>query len=126
MRKLWCFQGAHKNMMKNFIFILLISYGGYNWYASNNNYEKHEAIIMYSLTTCGNCVVTARALRKEGVEFTELFIDKDRQAEDELHQKMRNANIDVSFYYTPVMDIKGKILANNPKLDLILAELDKY
>ena len=97
---------------------------GGQWTKPHNS--EHDEIIMYSLSTCGNCVVTGRALRKEGVGFTELYIDKDQDAEDELHRKMRNAGIDVSFYYTPVLDVKGAILANNPKLNLILDEIDKY
>lgn len=96
---------------------------GGQWIKHQN--PEHDEVIMYSLSTCGNCVVTARALRKEGVDFTELYIDKDQQAEDELHSKMRNAGIDVSFYYTPVLDVKGTILANNPKFNLILDEVDK-
>lgn len=97
---------------------------GGQWTTPDN--PEHEEIIMYSLTTCGNCVKTARALRKEGIEFTELYIDKERQFEDELHKKMRNAEISTGFYYTPVLDIHGAILANNPPFNVILKEVDKH
>lgn len=113
------------------IMIVAVLAGSFQYWNSNGGQwikpgnPEHDEIIMYSLSTCGNCVVTARALRKEGIDFIELYIDKDQEAEDELHNKMRNAGIDVSFYYTPVLDINGTILANNPKFNLILNEVDK-
>ena len=97
---------------------------GGQWSAPDKS--EQDEIIMYSLSTCGNCVKTGRALRKEGIEFTELYIDKNKQSEDELHIKMRRAGIKTSFYYTPVLDIHGTILANNPALNVILKEVDKY
>ena len=55
----------------------------------------HDEVIMYSLSTCGNCIITARALEGEGVAFTEYYIDNEQAAEDELHRKMKNAGIKV-------------------------------
>ena len=118
-------------MYKKIFFVVMLgglfqywnSNGG-QWTRADNS--GHEEIIMYSLTTCGNCVKTARALRKEGVVFTELYIDKDRKFEDELHIKMENAGISTGFYYTPVLDIHGTILANNPAFSKILKEVDKF
>jgi len=118
--------------MFNKLMVVVLFAGIFQYWNSNGGQwtkpknPEHDDVIMYSLSTCGNCVVTARALRKEGIDFTELYIDKDQQAEDELHNKMRNAGIDVSFYYTPVLDIKGTILANNPKFNLIPNEVDKH
>jgi len=118
-------------MLKKIMIVAILAGTFQYWNSNGGQWTKpmnpeHDEVIMYSLSTCGNCVVTARALREEGIEFTELYIDKDQQAEDELHEKMRNAGIDVSFYYTPVLDINGTILANNPKFNLILSEVDKY
>lgn len=91
----------------------------------NPGNPPHDQVIMYSLSTCGNCIITARALEREGVEFTEHYIDNDQAAEDELHRKMNNAGLKTSFYYTPVLDVKGEILSNNPKIESILAALNK-
>lgn len=114
-------------MGKRLLIIALIGAGyqfwsnGGRWFNPGN--PPHNGIIMYSLSTCGNCVVTSRALHQAGVVFTELYIDEDRVAEDELHRKMRNAGLDTSFYYTPVLDVKGDILSNNPKLKIIIDKI---
>ena len=93
------------------------------WRLFDPGNPPHDEVIMYSLSTYGNCVVTARALEREGVAYTEYYIDKDLAAENELHRKMQNAGIKTNFYYTPVLDVKGEILSNNPNIERILAEL---
>jgi hypothetical protein len=42
---------------------------------------------MYSLSTCGNCRLTAEELKKEGIVFTEKFIDTQRGVREELNDK---------------------------------------
>ncbi len=116
---------GHAMFNKLFLVVMLVCFNigivmEGQWTTPDNS--EHE----YSLTTCGDCVKTAGALRKEGIEFTELYIDKDQQFEDEPHIKMRNAGISTGFYYTPVLDIHGTILANNPAFNVILKEVDKH
>jgi glutaredoxin len=114
-------------MVKRLMILALIG-GAYQFWGNggrlfNPGNPAHDEVIMYSLSTCGNCVLTSRALERAGVEFTELYIDEDQLAEDELHQKMENVGLDTSFYYTPVLDVRGEILSNNPKIDVILNKI---
>ena len=48
---------------------------------------------MYSLTTCGFCKAKARELRSERIAFKEYYIDKDKQRQDELNDKLQKAGV---------------------------------
>lgn len=114
-------------MVKRLLILALIG-GAYQFWSNGGRLfapgnPAHDDVIMYSLSTCGNCVLTSRALEKAGVEFTEIYIDEDRLAEDELHRKMQDAGLDTSFYYTPVLDVRGELLSNNPKIEVILNKI---
>lgn len=115
--------------MKKIIFISLIAFGAYQWYSSSNTdstgryAEAHNELIMYSLTTCGYCKQKARELRQENIVFTEYFIDKDKDRRDELNSKLRNAGFEPKRYGTPIFDVHGVMLPNNPKMSLIKSKL---
>ena len=81
---------------KHFIFLLLISYGGYQWYVSSNNPEgsygvRHYELIKYSLTACSSCKAKVRELDREVIEFTEYYMDEDISKRDELTEKLAAA-----------------------------------
>lgn len=114
--------------MKNFIFLLLISYGGYQWYDSNyrtlNDYSGQDyELIMYSMTTCGNCKAKVRELKREGIEFTEYYIDKDSSKKDEFYERLAAAGFKGNRYGVPTFDANRIMLPNNPKMSLIKEKL---
>lgn len=116
--------------MKKLVFILIIGFGFFQWYsgASNNkvvsgNYgETHDKLIMYSLTTCGYCKKKVKEFNAEGIPFTEYFIDKDSARREELNAKLTKAGLPPRRYGTPIFDVKGVMMPNNPPL----AEIKKY
>lgn len=92
---------------------------------ADNGVERGEqlsddGIVMYSLRTCGNCIVEARELRKNGIAFKEYFLDEDASRETELNDKMRRAGFERRSFGTPVLDVGGIMLPDNPPLDTIL------
>ena len=115
--------------MKKIIIILAIIYAGFNWYTTSNNDlaasygEPHNELIMYSLTTCGYCKQKVKELNNENIVFTEYFIDKDRNKMDELNNKLSKAGFKPKSYGTPIFDVHGTMLPNNPKMSLIKSNL---
>ncbi|VAW66195.1 hypothetical protein MNBD_GAMMA09-3445 [hydrothermal vent metagenome] len=117
--------------MKKIIFLLLISYGAFQWYTAS--YGEHSGeqtktpnkLIMYSLTTCGYCKQKVKQLNKENIKFTEYFIDTDKDKMDELNSKLINAGFKPQRYGTPIFDVHGVMLPNNPDMSLIKARLNK-
>jgi len=114
--------------VKNFIFLLLVSYGGYHWYESRANPEgsyghRHNELIMYSLTTCSKCKYMKRELERKDIEFTEHYIDEDISKRDELTEKLIAAGFKKGAYGVPSFDVHGIMLPNNPKLKLIEEKL---
>jgi len=81
--------------------------------------EPHNELIMYSLTTCGYCKQKVKELKKENIAFTEYFIDKDKKRMDELNAKLTKAGFKPKSYGTPLFDVHGVILPNNPSMDTI-------
>ena len=115
--------------MKKIIFIFLITYAAYYWHSSHNepagSYgEPHNELIMYSLTSCGFCKQKAQALTSENIAFTEYFIDKDKDRLNELNAKLSNAGFKPRSYGTPIFDVRGVMLPNNPDMTLIKARLN--
>lgn len=115
-------------MKKLFLFIVLAC-GVFYWYSGNRgglqgSYgEAHDELIMYSLTTCGYCRKKARELHQENIAFTEYFIDKDKAKRDELNRKLSAAGFRPQRYGTPIFDVGGVMLPNNPDMRLIKEKL---
>lgn len=65
-------------------------------------------IIVYSLPTCGYCQSAKKYLKNLGVEFTEVSVDKDPEAQKEMIIKSGQFSV-------PVIDINGKILVGFQK-----------
>ena len=85
----------------------------------------HSEVIMYSLTTCGFCKAKARELRSERIAFKEYYIDKDKERQGELNDKLQKAGYPPRSYGTPIMDVHGWMLPNNPSLDVIKDHMRK-
>lgn len=72
-------------------------------------------IIVYTKTVCPNCIRLKRDLKKNGVNFEEINIDKDVEANELL-----KAN---NFTGLPVLSIDGKLTNNLEEIsDLIKKE----
>jgi len=108
--------------MKKLIILALIVFGAFKVYSDRGADElsrvagSHEEVIMYSLTTCGFCKQKARELRQEGIAFTEYYIDKDVKRRKELNSKLSQAGYKPKSYGTPIMDVHGVVMPNNPSL----------
>ena len=111
--------------MKKILLLLIISYGFYHWYSNNNSGvphyygEAHNDLIMYSLTTCGYCKQKAQELRAENIAFQEYYIDQDSEKMNELNSKLADAGFKPQGYGTPIFDVRGVMLPNNPSLSSI-------
>ena len=115
--------------MKKILLLLVIAYGSYHWYTNNSggdaHYygETHNDLIMYSLTTCGYCKKKAQELRAENIAFREYYIDQDREKMNELNNKLTDAGFRPQQYGTPIFDVRGVMLPNNPSLSAIKKHL---
>ena len=110
--------------MKKLILIALIGFGAYQTYLSQDGVnrvavESHNEVIMYSLTTCGFCKQKANELHAEGIKFKEYYIDTNSIKQKELNEKLSRAGYKPRSYGTPIMDVHGVILPNNPSLNKI-------
>lgn len=81
--------------------------------------QRHAQVIMYSLTTCGYCVLKAKELHKENIDFIEYYIDENQELEQELNNKMAEAGYKPRAFGTPVLDVNGMMLPDNPPIEKI-------
>lgn len=84
-----------------------------------------DRILMYSLSTCGYCAEKRRLFDRLGVRYTEYMIDEDQAAEDRLTSRMRQAGLPVDAIGTPIIEVNGTLLPNNPDLDEIARHLTR-
>ena len=109
-------------------FLLLIVYGGWRQFtapALGPLPQAHDKVIMYSLTTCGFCVQKKRELRAAGIRFEEYCIDKDEVKNAELGDKLKLAGYPPKSYGTPILDVHGFMLPDNPSLEEIQRRLSE-
>ena len=110
-----------------YILAVLLAFGLYQWYSigsedpSGFTGDAHDKLIMYSLTSCGNCKVKAKELKAAGIPYVEYYIDKDQDRNDELKEKMFSSESSGKGYNFPVFDAYGYMLLNNPSLTEILS-----
>jgi len=111
--------------MKKILFVALIAVGFYHWYSKPSEQvpahiaAAHDQVYMYSLTTCGYCKKKAQEMASEGIRFTEYYIDKEPERNQELSEKLGKAGYPPRGYGTPILDVHGVMLPNNPSLDTI-------
>ncbi len=115
--------------MLKIAFLIILAFGAFNAYQNkfsanqHRSAQTHNQLIMYSLTTCGYCKKKARELRAENIPFIEYFIDKDKKRMQELNNKLQQAGYKPKSYGTPIFDVHGTMLPNNPKMSLIKSYL---
>lgn len=115
--------------MRNWMLVLMVLgvIGGWRHFSAQDPTARqaasHDRVIMYSLTTCGYCKQKARELDTAGIAFEEYYIDKDRARKDELNQKLTAAGFKPQRYGTPILDVHGVMLPNNPSLEKIREHL---
>ena len=117
-------------MVKKLLLILLVVAADQGWKhmdrgEASTRVAVHQDVIMYSLTTCGYCKARGRELEAAGIPFHEYYIDKDRQRRDELQAKLQQAGYPPQGYGTPIMDVHGWVLPNNPSLEIIRDHMGK-
>ena len=117
--------------MKRVLFCIAlgVGFGAYQNYSNSHHDlavldgQPHYELTMYSLTTCGFCKRKAEQLRKEHIAFKEHFIDENDSKRAEVTAKLERAGYPPSGYGTPIFEANGKMLPNNPKMDLIKSTL---
>ena len=111
-----------------YILALLVLAGAYQWYTSKDKGftgERHEQLIMYSLTTCGYCNQKRKELKEVGIGFVEYFIDKDSGKQAELNHKLSKSGYPPRDYGTPIFDAYGYMVPDNPEIPELIAMRDK-
>lgn len=110
------------NKLLVFVVVLMV-YGAWQHFSQTSPGLQanavHDEVIMYSLTTCGYCKQKRLELHAAGIVFTEYFIDKDVPRRNELNRKLEQAGFSPRRYGTPILDVHGRMLPNNPDLDVI-------
>jgi len=84
---------------------------------------RNNTVVMYSLTTCGYCTAKRRELNDLGIRYTELFIDEDGTTRSQLDARLEQANFPRQSYGTPILDVNGILLPNNPPIEDIARHL---
>lgn len=110
--------------MKKFLLLMLLGFAAfklYNQHGAEKSIGRHDQVIMYALTTCGFCKEKARLLQEQGIAYVQYDIDVDSARRDELNAKLAQAGFPPRGYGTPIFDVHGVMLPNNPEL----AEIQK-
>jgi len=113
--------------MKKLLFLMLAGVAAFKLYNDHVATDKamsigrHDQVIMYALTTCGFCKEKARLLQEQGIAYVEYDIDVDSTRKNELNAKLAKAGFPPRGYGTPIFDVHGVMLPNNPEL----AEIQK-
>lgn len=115
-----------KSTMKKLLFLALLGFAAFKLYhhmtaGAVKNVARHDQVIMYALTTCGFCKEKARLLQEQGIAYVEYDIDVDQVRQDELNAKLAQAGFPPRGYGTPIFDVHGVMLPNNPDM----AEIQK-
>ncbi len=75
---------------------------------------SRDRIVMYSLSTCGFCAEKRQQFDSMGVRYVEHIIDEDPVAEARLNARLRDAGLDNGAIGTPIIEVNGTLLPNNP------------
>ncbi len=84
-----------------------------------NQKATDPKVIIYSTTWCAFCKTEEQYLQRLGVEYVKKDVEEDKEAYEELMQKIGG-----NFQGVPVTDIAGEIVLgfNRPKIDETLKE----
>lgn len=86
---------------------------------------SRDRIVMYSLSTCGFCAEKRQQFDSMGVRYVELVIDEDPAAEARLNLRLREAGLGNGAIGTPIIEVNGTLLPNNPSLGEIGLHLSR-
>ena len=75
---------------------------------------SRDRIVMYSLSTCGFCAEKRRQFDSMGVRYVEHIIDEDPAAEARLNTRLHEAGLGNGAIGTPIIEVNGTLLPNNP------------
>lgn len=78
-----------------------------------------DEIVMYSLTTCGNSSARRASFERQGVAFTEHFVDESQSRNQEMWRKLYASGYSSNELSTPVVEVNGHMLPNNPSMEEI-------
>jgi glutaredoxin len=116
--------------MKKYVVFAIVLFAAYSWQKRAtppstvvSKFSNHDEIIMYSLTTCGHCKLMAGALQNTNIAFTERFIDTDENAKNEMFQKLKKAGMSSRSVGMPTLDVRGKMMPDNPGLAAVRSQL---
>lgn len=84
-----------------------------------------DQIVMYSLSTCGFCAEKRRQFDSMGVRYIEYMIDQDPTAEARLNDRLHRAGLGGGAIGTPIIEVNGTMLPNNPGLGEIGRHLSR-
>jgi glutaredoxin len=76
----------------------------------------NDEVIMYALTTCTFCKAKAKEFEANHIRYTEYHLDLDRKLSDEVSEKLTRAGIPGGAVGTPIIEVNGVLLPNNPSL----------
>jgi len=84
---------------------------------------RRPLIVMYSLTTCGLCRHMRHKLESKNIAFIEYFIDEEPIRFEEVMGKLRSAGLSTRKAGTPILEVNGIMLPNNPSMTTVLKHL---
>lgn len=71
---------------------------------------------MYSLSTCDHCKRKRQALINNRIQFAEYSVDLDSSKNTELNEKLSRSGYTRKAYGTPIMNVYGVMVPDNPSL----------
>ncbi len=69
-----------------------------------------DSLVMYSATWCGACKAMRADFKREGIYFTEYFVNQNHEMNKVFERKARAANIRIAY---PTLEINGDLLPRN-------------
>lgn len=84
---------------------------------------RRPLIVMYSLTTCSLCHHMRHKLESKNIAFIEYFIDEEPIRQEEVMGKLRSAGLSSRNVGTPILEVNGIMLPNNPSMTTVLKHL---
>ncbi len=78
-----------------------------------------DRIVMYSLTTCGYCAAKRQEFDAAGMTYSEYFVDQDQGAAQALNEKLLASGHRGGGVGTPIIEVNGVLLPNNPPMEAI-------
>lgn len=110
--------------------ILLIAFTAFVFYKAWQSFTPQSMelpllydkpyIVVYGRDTCGWTQKLKKELHQQGIPFEYKIVDQPSVG-NELHPRMRQGGLNISYYNLPVVDVNGRIFMR-PSLEKILEE----